>query len=116
MIYRYVYRMDSFLGLFDPGSSSSDEGWESSHSSDSPMSRDVSEFLAREELMMRDDLCFSDQLPPEPQLGNVEYKLKLVNPSRQRFEHLVTQVTYTLVNLLCANLYYSYHKKLNTIV
>lgn len=32
------------------------------------------------------------QLPPEPQLGNVEYKLKLVNPSKQRFEHLVTQV------------------------
>lgn len=35
--------------------------------------------------------CLS-QLPPEPQLGNVEYKLKLVNPSKQRFEHLVTQV------------------------
>lgn len=33
-------------------------------------------------------------LPPEPQLGNVEYKLKLVNPTRQRFEHLVTQVRY----------------------
>jgi hypothetical protein len=31
-------------------------------------------------------------LPPEPQLGNVEYKLKLVNPTKQRFEHLVTQV------------------------
>jgi len=35
---------------------------------------------------------FTDQLPPEPQVGNVEYKLKLVNPSKQRFEHLVTQV------------------------
>lgn len=34
----------------------------------------------------------TDQLPPEPQVGNVEYKLKLVNPSKQRFEHLVTQV------------------------
>lgn len=31
-------------------------------------------------------------LPPEPQIGNVEYKLKLVNPTKQRFEHLVTQV------------------------
>lgn len=31
-------------------------------------------------------------LPPEPQAGNVEYKLKIINPSKQRFEHLVTQV------------------------
>ena len=31
-------------------------------------------------------------LPPEPALGNIEYKLKLVNPTRHRFEHLVTQV------------------------
>jgi hypothetical protein len=32
-------------------------------------------------------------LPPEPALGNIEYKLKLVSPTRQRFEHLVTQVS-----------------------
>ena len=31
-------------------------------------------------------------LPPEPQMGNIEYKLKLVNPSATRLEHLVTQV------------------------
>ena len=31
-------------------------------------------------------------LPPEPQMGNIEYKLKLVNPSSTRLEHLVTQV------------------------
>ncbi|XP_039282850.1 GTP-binding protein 2 isoform X2 [Nilaparvata lugens] len=36
------------------------------------------------------------QLPPEPQLGNVEYKLKLVNPSRLRFQHLVTQMKWRL--------------------
>lgn len=37
--------------------------------------------------------CLNDnQLPPEPQLGNIEYKLKLLNPSRTRFQHLVTQV------------------------
>jgi len=54
-----------FLGLFDP--SAADE------------SCDV-------------HVDFTDQLPPEPQVGNVEYKLKLVNPSKQRFEHLVTQV------------------------
>ena len=31
-------------------------------------------------------------LPPEPQMGNIEYKLKLVNPSATRLQHLVTQV------------------------
>ena len=31
-------------------------------------------------------------LPPEPQMGNIEYKLKLVNPSASRLEHLVTQM------------------------
>lgn len=36
------------------------------------------------------------QLPPEPQVGNVEYKLKLVNPSKLRFEHLVTQMKWRL--------------------
>ncbi len=35
-------------------------------------------------------------LPPEPQTGNVEYKLKLVNPSDQRLEHLVTQMKWRL--------------------
>lgn len=35
-------------------------------------------------------------LPPEPQLGNIEYKLKLINPSKQRFEHLVTQMKWRL--------------------
>lgn len=35
-------------------------------------------------------------LPPEPQLGNIEYKLKLINPSSQRFEHLVTQMKWRL--------------------
>ncbi|KAJ3642063.1 hypothetical protein Zmor_024881 [Zophobas morio] len=37
-----------------------------------------------------------DFLPPEPQLGNVEYKLKIVNPNNQRFEHLVTQLKWRL--------------------
>lgn len=35
-------------------------------------------------------------LPPEPQLGNIEYKLKLINPTSQRFEHLVTQMKWRL--------------------
>ncbi|KAL1122925.1 hypothetical protein AAG570_003250 [Ranatra chinensis] len=37
-----------------------------------------------------------NQLPPEPQLGNIEYKLKLVNPSKTRFQHLVTQLKWRL--------------------
>ncbi|BES97818.1 unnamed protein product [Nesidiocoris tenuis] len=37
-----------------------------------------------------------DTLPPEPQLGNIEYKLKLLNPSRTRFQHLVTQLKWRL--------------------
>ncbi|KAF2885616.1 hypothetical protein ILUMI_20558 [Ignelater luminosus] len=35
-------------------------------------------------------------LPPEPQAGNIEYKLKIINPSKQRFEHLVTQMKWRL--------------------
>lgn len=35
-------------------------------------------------------------LPPEIEEGNVEYKLKLVNPSPHRFEHLVTQMKWRL--------------------
>ena len=62
--------MDAFLGLYDNGSSSSDDDWDIDSGVQS---------------------C-SKNLPPEPQNGNVEYKLKLTNPSSQRFEHLVTQV------------------------
>ena len=39
---------------------------------------------------------FLTSLPPEPQQGNVEYKLKLVNPTEQRLEHLVTQMKWRL--------------------
>lgn len=35
-------------------------------------------------------------LPPEEDEGNVEYKLKLVNPSPSRFQHLVTQMKWRL--------------------
>ncbi|XP_022912796.2 GTP-binding protein 2-like [Onthophagus taurus] len=36
------------------------------------------------------------RLPPEPQTGNVEYKLKLINPSKNRLEHLITQLNWRL--------------------
>ena len=58
--------MDSFLSLFDPNDNN-----------------DVGTV---------DDFSHCLQLPPEPQAGNIEYKLKLVNPSKLRFQHLVTQV------------------------
>lgn len=35
-------------------------------------------------------------LPPEPQQGNIEYKLKLISPTSQRLEHLVTQMKWRL--------------------
>lgn len=38
----------------------------------------------------------SSDLPPEEEQGNVEYKLKLLNPSSSRFEHLVTQMKWRL--------------------
>lgn len=37
-----------------------------------------------------------ETLPPEEEEGNVEYKLKLVNPSPSRLEHLVTQMKWRL--------------------
>nr|XP_018902782.1 PREDICTED: GTP-binding protein 2 [Bemisia tabaci] len=62
--------MDSFLGLFDPGSGPT-----------------MSEVWPEDE---------NSPLPPEPQLGNIEYKLKLITPSRLRFQHLVTQMKWRL--------------------
>lgn len=35
-------------------------------------------------------------LPPEAEDGNIEYKLKLVNPTQYRFEHLATQLKWRL--------------------
>lgn len=35
-------------------------------------------------------------LPPEIERGNIEYKLKLIDPSPVRFEHLVTQMKWRL--------------------
>ncbi|KAM7538125.1 hypothetical protein Aperf_G00000072010 [Anoplocephala perfoliata] len=35
-------------------------------------------------------------LPPEPEEGNIEYKLKLVNPTPDRLEHLMTQMKWRL--------------------
>ncbi|XP_065216061.1 GTP-binding protein 2 [Planococcus citri] len=73
--------MDSFLMLFDNGYQKVDyEGLSS-------------------ELWNRDDGSVDDEdvrLPPEPSLGNVEYKLKLINPTDVRFERLVSQMKWRL--------------------
>ncbi|XP_059620841.1 GTP-binding protein 2 [Phlebotomus argentipes] len=55
-------------------------------------------FVLHTESTASKELIDFDQgiLPPEPQLGNVEYKLKLINPSQMRFEHLVTQMKWRL--------------------
>ncbi|WAR18779.1 GTPB2-like protein [Mya arenaria] len=44
----------------------------------------------------RDTERLPENLPPEVEEGNVEYKLKLVNPSAERLEHLVTQMKWRL--------------------
>ena len=36
------------------------------------------------------------RFPPEPQEGNTEYKLKLICPTTERFQHLVTQMKWRL--------------------
>lgn len=73
--------MDSFFSLFDP----------------SPCND-----CAQEDFAL-DNMNNQNSLPPEPQLGNVEYKLKIVNPTKQRFEHLVTQVNNLFI------IYHTYH-------
>lgn len=62
--------MDSFLGLFNPNIPDID--------------------------VEQSDYDDQFSLPPEPQVGNIEYKLKIVNPTKQRFEHLVTQMKWRL--------------------
>lgn len=94
-----MFQMDPLVGLFDPGSgSSSDEGgsWESDVSTSSTKRK--TQFCKNKNRFLLNDND-EQKLPPEPQLGNIEYKLKLVNPSRLRFEHLVTQVSHFTVIL-----------------
>lgn len=67
--------MESFLALFDPEDDKNDVS-------------DCENYSA--------DEGHEEKLPPEPEQGNVEYKLKLINPSNQRFEHLVTQMKWRL--------------------
>lgn len=81
--------MESFLSLFDPGQSDENENCEESYSSGS----EIEIPNCNKKIIIDFD---QGMLPPEPQLGNIEYKLKLINPSKQRFEHLVTQMKWRL--------------------
>lgn len=47
-------------------------------------------------LLTEDDGQILERLPPEMELGNVEYKAKLVNPSSSRLQHLITQMKWRL--------------------
>ncbi|XP_037956926.1 GTP-binding protein 2 [Teleopsis dalmanni] len=94
--------MDSFLSLFDPNQP--DDGFDeeqdlqngnltASSNSQSGSGSEGEQDVHCNKIVIDFD---QEQLPPEPQLGNIEYKLKLINPSKQRFEHLVTQMKWRL--------------------
>ncbi|KAL6260780.1 hypothetical protein P5V15_008305 [Pogonomyrmex californicus] len=81
--------MESFLQLFDPQNDKDlrKRQWVDSENEGNGLS-DCETSSADEDQ--------EDRLPPEPEQGNIEYKLKLINPSSQRFEHLVTQMKWRL--------------------
>ncbi|KAF0298897.1 GTP-binding protein 2 [Amphibalanus amphitrite] len=87
-----------FLGLFDPSEEDSDVGSSSGSLGSAGMSSPDSSSpeSSLEESSSSELEQLPDQLPPEPQLGNIEYKLKLVSPSKHRFQHLVTQMKWRL--------------------
>ncbi|XP_018342457.1 PREDICTED: GTP-binding protein 2 [Trachymyrmex septentrionalis] len=80
--------MESFLQLFDPQNDKDlrKRQWDSENEGNGLSDCDTSSADEDQE----------DRLPPEPEQGNIEYKLKLINPSSQRFEHLVTQMKWRL--------------------
>ena len=90
-----------FLGLFDPSEEDSDVSFSSSSSGSSLSSLGSAGLSSPEESSGSELEQLPDHLPPEPQLGNIEYKLKLVSPSKHRFQHLVTQVSYSTLSLVC---------------
>lgn len=79
--------MESFCSLFDPSSDgqTTDE-------------TDTETFSSDSEYMIDKWVVNGNQqhLPPEPEFGNVEYKLKLISPSKLRLNHLVTQLKWRL--------------------
>lgn len=98
-----------FISLFDPNDSiesSNNKKDDDTYNHNKNLYRKRSK-KDKMQLSQQDDECIKENgnivldfeqgiLPPEPQLGNIEYKLKLINPTSQRFEHLVTQMKWRL--------------------
>lgn len=97
-----------FISLFDPNDSieSNNSKKDDTYNHNKKLYRKRSK-KDKMQLSQQDDECIKENgnivldfeqgiLPPEPQLGNIEYKLKLINPTTQRFEHLVTQMKWRL--------------------
>lgn len=96
-----------FINLFDPNDSMESS---SNKTTTYNLNKNLSSKRSKKDKLQstQDDACVKDNenrivldfeqgiLPPEPQLGNIEYKLKLINPTSQRFEHLVTQMKWRL--------------------
>uniref|UniRef100_U5EV72 Putative translation elongation factor n=1 Tax=Corethrella appendiculata TaxID=1370023 RepID=U5EV72_9DIPT len=106
--------METFLSLFDP-SDSNDFDCDNDENDDELLNSSITIPTQKKKVKKKkqkktnnenhqrpialNSLNTDDEyLPPEPQLGNIEYKLKLINPSKQRFEHLVTQMKWRLKN------------------
>lgn len=106
-----------FISLFDPNDSmesNNNQRNNYSHNKKDHNKKDHNKKQCREKnkknkakLQQQNDECLEGNgnivldleqgiLPPEPQLGNIEYKLKLIDPTSQRFEHLVTQMKWRL--------------------
>lgn len=92
-----------FISLFDPNDSFESENDNFKHKKKQLRKKDKK----KKDMLLQEEECIEGNgnivldlelgiLPPEPQLGNIEYKLKLINPTSQRFEHLVTQMKWRL--------------------
>lgn len=107
--------MESFISLFDPNDSTGSNEEVRAHKKNTNCKQNTYHKAKHRNVNPRAQLPVPDEqesneqiraqiildfergmLPPEPQLGNIEYKLKLINPTSQRFEHLVTQMKWRL--------------------
>lgn len=51
----------------------------------------------KEQINLNENLIIDPfYFPPENEKGNIEYKLKLCNPNKNRFEHLLTQMKWRM--------------------
>ncbi|KAK8752942.1 hypothetical protein OTU49_008362 [Cherax quadricarinatus] len=91
--------MDTFLGLFDPAMEN--ETTQDIDELNGNVNHGEVQYSGRRSTLggVRRGpsvAILPDQLPSEPQEGNIEYKLKLVNPNHERFKRLVSQMQWRL--------------------